>query len=199
MNFHAFYNPTYVGDTLLIRLGEGTTASYSCKEDVTVLKDMKNEIIGYNIHHASQYFKNISSGWVKITQEIVDACNTLLSAHQLPLVSFDGKEKFIVGQIVAIEKHPDANHLHICQVDLKTEVVQIVCGAKNVAKGQTVVVATIGAVMPSGMIIKPSTLRKVDSMGMLCSARELLLTSGFNTEGIIVLDTDTYRIGESFF
>ncbi|WRK54884.1 hypothetical protein SD457_08545 [Coprobacillaceae bacterium CR2/5/TPMF4] len=59
--------------------------------------------------------------------------------------------------------------------------------------------ATIGAIMPSGMIIKPSKLRKVDSYGMLCSARELNLPNAPQVRGILVLDEDKYQVGDSFF
>lgn len=198
MNFHAFYNPKYIGDILLVRLGEGKTSSYINMDDIAVLKNEKNEIIGYNIFNASKYFGELPSGIVKITKDIVEKCNIILNTYDLPAVSSDYKDKFIVGKVVEIENHPDSDHLHVCQVDLKEETTQIVCGASNVAKNQLVVVATVGAVMPSGMIIKPSKLRKVESNGMLCSARELNLDSGFNMQGIIVLDEDKYQIGQSF-
>ncbi|MFQ7173329.1 MAG: hypothetical protein ACLRQF_15425 [Thomasclavelia ramosa] len=68
----------------------------------------------------------------------------------------------------------------------------------NVEVGQRVVVATIGAVMPSGLVIKPSKLRKIDSNGMICSARELGLPNAPKL-GILVLDKDKYSIGDSFF
>lgn len=92
-----------------------------------------------------------------------------------------------------------ADHLHICQVNLGNEETQIVCGAPNVEQGQRVVVATIGAIMPSGLVIKPSKLRKVDSNGMICSARELGLPNAPQVRGILVLDKEKYNIGESFF
>ena len=61
-------------------------------------------------------------------------------------------------------------------MDVGTEKLQIVCGAKNIAQGQKVVVAKVGAVMPSGMMIKDAELRGVPSKGMICSERELGLT-----------------------
>lgn len=98
-----------------------------------------------------------------------------------------------------MSEHPDSDHLHICQVDLKNEQTQIVCGAPNVEAGQRVVVATVGAVMPSGSIIKPSKLRKIESNGMICSARELGLPNAPQVRGILVLDKDKYNVGDSFF
>lgn len=199
MIFHAFYNPEFVGDVLLVRLGEGKTTVYSKVENITVLKNENQEIIGYNIFNASEYFSDLSVGLVKVTKELIDQCNTLLNTYDLGTVTSDFADTFIVGKVLAMEKHPDSNHLHVCQVQLRNEITQIVCGASNVDKGQLVVVATVGAVMPTGLIIKPSTLRKVPSNGMLCSAKELGLGEGYNTDGIIVLDKKEYQVGNSFF
>ncbi len=91
-----------------------------------------------------------------------------------------------------------SDHLHVCQVDLGDEVTQIVCGAPNVALNQKVVVATVGTMMPNGLLIVPSKLRKVDSNGMLCSARELNLPNAPQVRGIMVLDDD-YIVGQPFF
>ena len=74
---------------------------------------------------------------------------------------------------------------------------QIVCGAPNVEAGQKVVVAKPGAVMPSGLIIRPSALRGVASSGMLCSARELGLADAPQVKGILVLD-ESAQTGEAF-
>ena len=77
------------------------------------------------------------------------------------------------------------------------ELLQIVCGAPNVEAGQKVVVAKIGAVMPSGLLIKAGNLRGVDSFGMLCSARELAIPGAPEVKGILVLDTDA-EVGSAF-
>ncbi len=92
---------------------------------------------------------------------------------------------FVVGKVVAVEKHPDADRLNVCQVDTGDGERTIVCGAPNVAAGQTVVVALPGAVMPGGMKIKQAKLRGVESNGMICSEKELELGEGH--EGILVL------------
>lgn len=199
MIFHAFYNLDNVGDILLARLGSGQTDHYDTYNDVVVLKDSKDEIIGFNILHASTYFKNLNQGLVKITKELVDSFNTLLVSNNLSCIEADYSDKFIVGKVLSLKEHPDSDHLHVCQVDLGNSTTQIVCGASNVASGQVVVVATIGAVMPSGLIIKPSKLRKVESNGMLCSARELHLKQELETKGILVLDENKYTVGTSFF
>jgi len=99
--------------------------------------------------------------------------------------------KIVFGKVLECEKHPDADKLNVCQVDIGSTTRQIVCGASNVRAGLTVAVATIGAVMPNGMAIKPVKLRGVDSEGMICSSSELGLPDTGN--GIMELDSS---IGE---
>ncbi len=94
--------------------------------------------------------------------------------------------KIVIGHIVSCEKHPEADKLNICQVDIGTAVRQIVCGASNVRAGIYVAVATIGAQMPGGLKIKPVELRGVESVGMICSSTELGLPAV--EEGIMILD-----------
>ena len=94
--------------------------------------------------------------------------------------------KIVFGKVLECEKHPDADKLNVCKVDIGSATRQIVCGASNVRAGLTVVVATIGAVMPNGMAIKPVKLRGVDSEGMICSAGEIGLPD--LGKGIMELD-----------
>ena len=75
--------------------------------------------------------------------------------------------KLIIGEVKECEMHPDSNHLHVCKVDIGNETLQIVCGAPNVRKGLKVIVALPGAKLPGGEI-KRSTIRGVESNGMLC-------------------------------
>lgn len=99
--------------------------------------------------------------------------------------------KVVVGKVLEKEKHPDADKLNICQVDLGTHKVQIVCGAKNVEAGQFVPVATVGCDLGNDFIIKEAKLRGVESNGMICSSTELGLPK--LNDGILVLDNS---IGE---
>ncbi|MFF2090984.1 phenylalanine--tRNA ligase subunit beta [Paenibacillus sp. NPDC058174] len=102
----------------------------------------------------------------------------------------------VVGYVTSREKHPDADKLNVCKVDVGTgEELQIVCGAKNVEAGQRVPVATIGAVLPGDFRIKRAKLRGVESQGMICSAKELGLNDKLlpkeQQEGILVLPEST--------
>ncbi|PAF44462.1 phenylalanine--tRNA ligase subunit beta [Helicobacter sp. 11S02596-1] len=99
-------------------------------------------------------------------------------------------QRIVVGKIIAKTPHPDADKLNVCQVDVGDEVLEIVCGAKNVAKDQYVPVALIGAILPHGkggeLEIKKTNLRGVESCGMICSSTELGLPK--INDGIMVLD-----------
>ncbi|MDF2937743.1 MAG: subunit beta of phenylalanyl-tRNA synthetase, partial [Paenibacillaceae bacterium] len=102
----------------------------------------------------------------------------------------------VVGYVVERVKHPDADKLSVCTVDVgREENLQIVCGAKNVAAGQKVPVAVVGAKLPGDFQIKRAKLRGVESMGMICSANELGLNDKLLPkeiqEGILVLPEET--------
>ena len=88
----------------------------------------------------------------------------------------------VIGEIKECEEHPDSDHLHVCQVDVGDEVLQIVCGAPNARKGLKVIVALPGAVLPGDFTIKKGNIRGVESNGMMCSMAELGLESKFLTE-----------------
>lgn len=112
-----------------------------------------------------------------------------------------GVDGVVVGYVKTREKHPDADKLSVCTVDVGQEAeLQIVCGAKNVAAGQKVPVAVIGAVLPGDFKIKKAKLRGVGSQGMICSAKELGLDDKLLPkeiqEGILVLPEDT-QVGAS--
>ncbi|MCW3011403.1 MAG: phenylalanine--tRNA ligase subunit beta [Solirubrobacterales bacterium] len=102
----------------------------------------------------------------------------------------DAVEHFVVGRVLTCEQHPDADRLKVCSVDVGAgEPQPIVCGAKNVAAGQTVAVARPGSVMPDGTKLKASKLRGVMSNGMICSEDELSLASD-RAGGIYVFDAE---------
>jgi phenylalanyl-tRNA synthetase beta chain len=88
-----------------------------------------------------------------------------------------GLESLLVGEVISVDKHPDADKLRVCQVHAGQEQpLQVVCGAPNVSVGGKYPLAPVGGRMPGGMKIKKSKLRGVESQGMLCSAQELGLS-----------------------
>ncbi len=92
----------------------------------------------------------------------------------------------LVGEVLAVERHPNADRLSLCQVDIGSPArLSIVCGAPNVAAGQRVAVAQVGTVLPDGTKLRRSKIRGVESEGMICSERELGLSD--ESQGIWVL------------
>lgn len=135
---------------------------------------------------------------VDMNQDMQAFADTLtIAGIPVEQVEYWGKDikNVVTGKILKIEKHPDADHLVICQIDVGTEQLQILTGASNVREGQIVPVAVHGAHLPGGVKIKRSKLRGVPSNGMLCSAHEL----GFDDSvllpeersGIWILPADT--------
>lgn len=82
-------------------------------------------------------------------------------------------DNLVIGEVLECTKHPDSDHLNVCQVNVGDYTTQIVCGAHNVRKGLKVIVALPGAVLPNDFEIKKSTIRKVESNGMICALFEL--------------------------
>ncbi|MBT6142712.1 MAG: phenylalanine--tRNA ligase subunit beta, partial [Gammaproteobacteria bacterium] len=104
-------------------------------------------------------------------------------------------EGLVVGHVVSCDKHPNADKLSLCEIDIGDgSNLQIICGAPNVRKDLKVVVATVGSVLPSKLKIKRAKLRGVESNGMLCSESEIGLSESH--EGIIELDM-TATLGEN--
>jgi phenylalanyl-tRNA synthetase beta chain len=97
-------------------------------------------------------------------------------------------EGFVLGRVLSVERHPDADRLRVCEVDAGDGTRTIVCGAPNVAAGQTVAVALPGAVMPDGTTLGRAKLRGVESNGMILSESELGI--GQDSAGIMVLDDE---------
>jgi phenylalanyl-tRNA synthetase beta chain len=103
-------------------------------------------------------------------------------------------DKFVVGRVLEADKHPDADRLRVCLVDIgEARPSQIVCGAPNVQAGQTVAVARPGAVMPDGTRLGKAKLRGIESDGMILAEDELAI--GTDHAGIIELDSDHLQPG----
>ena len=195
-----FYNKEGIGDVLLVQLQTETPEKIHPEQfgDVTLIKDATGTIAGFNLFNASSYME-VSADKVEVTEELVTAIQHALAKNDIDFVlEVDFSPKFVVGFVESKEKHPNADKLNVCQVVIgNEEKLQIVCGAPNVDQGQKVVVAKVGAVMPSGMVIRDAELRGVASSGMICSAKELALPNAPEEKGILVLPEDA-EIGSAF-
>ncbi|MEE2887646.1 MAG: phenylalanine--tRNA ligase subunit beta [Planctomycetota bacterium] len=147
----------------------------------------------------------ISSNWLnryvdlggQSPEDVRDAL-TMSTAEVEKITTFGaGLEDLVIGHVLTREKHPDADKLSVCTVDIGAggEPLQIVCGASNVAADQRVVVIQPGQALPDGTKIKQGKIRGQVSMGMICSESELGLSE--EHDGIIVLDKD-YSAGVEF-
>ena len=102
-----------------------------------------------------------------------------------------GVSGVVVAKVLSCEDHPDSDHLHLCTVTTDgTNVIQVVCGAPNIAAGQTVMFAQVGAKLPGGFKIKKAKLRGVESNGMICSMQEI----GIDEDLVAAEDKDGIRV-----
>lgn len=123
----------------------------------------------------------------ELTNHTVEVEGFISSAEQF--------NKVVVGKILEVNPHPNADRLRLALVDVKNKKLHIVCGAPNIEAGQLVPVATVGAILPNGLEIKESEIRGEKSEGMLCAEDELGL--GKNHDGIMILK-ESAKIGEPF-
>ncbi|MBZ4645536.1 MAG: phenylalanyl-tRNA synthetase, beta subunit [Clostridia bacterium] len=148
----------------------------------------------------------IPMSWLKDYVDIEVTPEEYASAMTMSGSKVEGIEKtgediqnVVVGKILTVEKHPDADKLQVSQVDLGDEVVQIVTGATNIYAGACIPVARHGAKLPGGVTIKKGKLRGVESNGMMCSIEELGLTKedypNAPDHGILILDGE-YALGK---
>lgn len=139
--------------------------------------------------------KNWLNEWIDLssitTEQLLKTLNSIgleVDRHDVIRVP----DNVVIGFVESCERHPDADKLNVCQVNVGSELRQIVCGASNVRAGIHVAVATVGAELPGGLKIKEAKLRGVDSHGMICSSKEIGLPP--MGEGIMILDSSIGKL-----
>src|SRR3990167_491411 len=142
-----------------------------------------------------QWIKEFLPGLKVSTRTIVDRLTDLGLEVETIEERGKGLDKVVVGQVLKVDRHPNADRLSLCQVTNGKEIYSIVCGAPNVTADKKYPLALLGARLPNGMEIKQAKIRGVDSFGMLCSAKELNVTEG--ESGLLELE-DTAPVGKSF-
>jgi len=146
----------------------------------------------------------VSLNWLKQWVEVEDTASgiadrmTMAGLETASVETFgEGYDKVVIGKILKITSHPDAERLSLCEVTVGEEApLSIICGAKNIFEDAIVPVAMIGALLPNGIKIKKSKIRGVASEGMICSEEELGLAE--HSTGIMVL-SEELTLGDSFF
>lgn len=198
----ATYNQAGMGNILMLLTaqaqGDVTAEQHG---DVVRLTDAQNQVVGFNILNATNHLTELAgAGQVELSEAQVDTLNDLLRANDFAadLVA-DTDPKFVVGYVASVTPHPDSDHLQITDTLVgNDEHVQIVSGSPNMQAGITVVVAKVGAMMPSGLIIWPGALRGEASNGMIVSGRELGLPNAPEQPGAMILPDDFAPIGTPF-
>ncbi|KRM13250.1 YtpR family tRNA-binding protein [Paucilactobacillus suebicus] len=198
----ASYNPHELGDILVVITAQDTDEQVTIVHDnIAQVKSIDGKLLGYNFLNVSEILGHIkSNGQIKLDNSQVDQLNKALkNAGFKDLLEVDLDSKFVVGYVEELEDHPKSDHLHITSTQIDNgKKIQIVCGSPNIANHVKVVVAKIGAMMPSGQIIWPGQLRGIDSNGMICSGRELRVKNAPQKPGALILPDDFQEVGEPF-
>jgi tRNA-binding protein len=193
-----YYNQIKNDDILLIILDPLLPKTKIKYFDNIVAIYNDEKVIGYNILEVSNLEKIDGRGQLFVlSNNLKDKINSLLTSNNLPLITETSNSQFIVGQVIEATEI-EGTHLKKCVVDIQTEQLTIVCGAKNVNKNQKVVVAKKGTMMFDGKLINETTLKGHKSSGMICSKYELNLIPENDLSGILILD-DKEKIGLSYF
>lgn len=190
------YNKAGVGDVLLVMTKNSTAKEQNFEKKgniARIFNKTTNETLGYNFFNVSDSIQVDGNGPILLTAEQINSLNkNLLKEGFTGQLEKDESPKFVVGLVKECISHPNSDHLSITQIEIDNqEVIQIVCGASNIAAGQKVVVAKVGAMMPDGTAIWDGELRGEPSYGMVCSARELGIKEAPTSKGILVLPDST--------
>lgn len=196
------YNKDHVGDVLLVIVADdqGQENHVERKGNTAKVTTTDGEIVAWNLFDVSAVLGEIEGqGQIQLTQAQLDKLNEAIAKDGFSeKLVLDTEPKIVIGFVKACKKHPDSDHLSITQTEVDNgTVLQIVCGAPNIKAGQKVVVAKPGAMMPDGMMIWPGKLRGVESLGMICSAKELNVPNAPQKKGILELPFDA-KVGEPF-
>ncbi|AUX11517.1 DUF4479 domain-containing protein [Latilactobacillus sakei] len=168
------------------------------KQSIVRISDQADQTIGYNFLAIDQLLPELQFNGVQALSaaDVATLNQALEAADFTPDLVADETPHIVVGYVQECDVHPDSDHMHVTQTQIAPDqTVQIVCGAANIAQGQKVIVATVGAVMPEGKIIWPGQLRGVQSDGMICAAREIGV-EGAPAKGIMVLPDD-WEVGQA--
>src|SRR5699024_7347104 len=140
-----FYNKNGIGDTLIIALTDIENRTYERKGNVAKIFDQDSgTVAGYHIFSISEQLQIDAVVEVEITESLIEKINEIIKQNGFDdQLNADLSPKFVVGYVETKEKHPNADKLSICTVNVGAEQLQIVCGAPNVDAEQKVVVAKV--------------------------------------------------------
>ena len=191
MMWIAFYNQA-VGDVLMLTNGNNAAeVTVETKDNVTFIRDKESKALAaINIFGVQDYLQFEDNGPQTLSDDQIAWVHAQLTRAGMTeeLNITPAQDNLVVGYVEECLPHQDSDHLSVTITNVGDEHLQIVCGAKNIREGLTVLVAKPGSVMPNGMMIWPGELRGVESKGMICSTRELGLTDIQDRPGIWELE-----------
>lgn len=180
----AFGNPAF-NKVMMVRWKDAPVASVKQQKHAVLLFDSANALIGVNLFDAPIY----GHGYIPINESLKHYLNERFSELSLE-IQIDDTPYFVCGKIKKIERHPSADGLHVCSVDIGHKEISIVCKAKNVTEDMLTVVALPNAVLGDGKLIEEGLIAGIPSQGMMCSLLEI--TGGKKpVKGLIELPKDT--------
>lgn len=194
-----FYNYRLIGDVLLIDIANDLIPTHFKREKDVTLIYSNDTLVGINIFNFSEIIKFKTEGRIILPPNtLIDIINDKCSEFGIEKIDYIKESGFKVGEIIEVSEHPESTHLHLLKVDVGSEVLDIVCGARNVKEKMKVVVATIGTAMMDGTIIKKGELLGEVSYGMCCSPKELGLKIDYPPHYLLELDNQI-EVGTDFF
>lgn len=194
-----FYNYRLIGDVLLIDIVNDLIPTHFKREKDVTLIYSNDTLVGINIFNFSEIIKFKTEGRIILPPNtLIDIINDKCSEFGIEKIDYIKESGFKVGEIIEVSEHPESTHLHLLKVDVGSEVLDIVCGARNVKEKMKVVVATIGTAMMDGTIIKKGELLGEVSYGMCCSPKELGLKIDYPPHYLLELDNQI-EVGTDFF
>lgn len=200
MKANFFYNQKIIGDVLIVIIdNQAPMTRYESHDDVTLVYS-QDKLIGINIFNISDVIKFKTTGRIVLpSNALVDVVNDKIASLNVGKIDYVARTGFTIGRILTVDEHPESDHLHILTVDIGSEVLDIVCGARNVKENMLVVVATLGTMMMDGSVIVPGKLLGEQSNGMCCSPKELGLNIDYPAHHLLELDEGKVKVGDDFF
>ncbi len=184
-----YWNKTSLQDQALIWFKDSNKERIEIdyQDKITIIRE-DNEIVGINIKDASSLF-SLKEGAHTIKKEIIEK---LKSKFRIDISDLNTSSMFVVGEVLERKPHPKSSKLFILKLLTHKELI-IVTNSTNSIVGTKVVLAKLGAILPSGTIIKPAKIMGIASEGMLCGGETLGLAK---TEGVFTIDG--MKPGEEF-
>jgi len=192
------YQPQTLGDQLAIYIKPFLPPTHHLKKMNLVMIYHHDILIGINVYQPLKLIPNLKTGVIRqLSMHQIDTLNQYFLKQNLAYVLPPFHSGFNIGEITAIEAHPDADALWICQVNLGQEPIQMVTNSSKVKANHRVVVALPGAMLNDGQMIEEGLMMKEKSQGMFCSQKTLGIFPETQV-GVFILPENA-QIGKDFY